>query len=537
MSQALRNFKPSQALPRMLADFIIIHFSMLVGLLLPVFCLLFWGETASAVLRLGEAKKYYIPYFLILSVLFPPIFLLNGFYTRSRSYISRYKTMVVLRGFGTGIFAFLVCNFLFFRGEMVPRISLVLFSVLAIIIGPLSRFAKMMFERRYKVTSHSNRMPTHTDRAILVLGGAGYIGSIVVRKLLEIGKRVRVFDSLIYGDGPIAAILKHPNLELQVGDCRNIQDMVAAIRDVESIIDLAAIVGDPACELDHQTALEINYAATKMLIELAKGFGINRMIFASSCSVYGATDAIVDENSSVQPISLYGQTKVDSEEALLLAQDDNFHPVILRFATIFGLSYRPRFDLVVNLLTAKACVEGKIAIFNGKQWRPFIHVRDVADGILQVLASPLDLVGGQIYNLGDTRLNLTLSQLAEMIQEIFPGTEVEHVENADRRNYCVSFDKIRNQLGFEASRDLRFGVGELKRALEQNEIIDYTNARYHNQKFLKVSGTPLCKEELDTHLMAAFAAASKGNHFSLARKAERSRREEIRLRALAAAGR
>ena len=517
MSQALRNFKSSQALPRMFADFLIIHFSMLAGLLLPVFYLLLRGETASGALRLAAAEKYYIPYFLILSALFPPVFLLNGFYTRSRSYTSRYKTVVVLQGFGTSILVFLVGNFLFFRNEMVPRLSLMLFSALAIVIGPLSRFAKMLLERRYKITPRISRMTTHEDRAVLVLGGAGYIGSIVVRKLLDIGKRVRVLDSLIYGDAPIAAIREHANLEMQVGDCRNIQDMVAAIRGVESIIDLAAIVGDPACELDRQTTLETNYAATKMLIELAKGFGIKRLIFASSCSVYGATDAIVDENSGVQPISLYGQTKVDSEEALLFAHEDNFHPVILRFATIFGLSYRPRFDLVVNLLTAKACMEGKIIIFNGEQWRPFIHVQDVADGVLQVLTAPLDLVSGQVYNLGDTRLNLTLSQLAEKIQEIFPGTEVEHVENADQRNYCVSFDKIRDQLGFEASRDLEYGIGEFKRAFEQKEIVDYTDARYHNQKFLKMSGAPLCKEELDAHLMAAFAAAPKGKRVALTR--------------------
>jgi nucleoside-diphosphate-sugar epimerase len=517
MPQTLRNFKPSQALPRMLADFLMIHLFMLSGLILPVFYLLLRGETASAELRFAEARNLYISSFLILSALFPAVFLLNGFYTRSRSYMSRYKAVVVLKGVGTSILVFLVCNFLFFRSEMVPRISLVVFSVLAISIVPLSRFAKMVLERRYKITPRSSRMVTHDGCEILVLGGAGYIGSILVRKLLDIGKRVRVLDSLIYGDGPIAAIREHPNLELQVGDCRNIQDMVGAIRGVESIIDLAAIVGDPACELDRRTTLEINFAATKMLIELAKGFGINRMIFASSCSVYGATDAIVDENSSVQPISLYGQTKVDSEEALLLAHEDNLNPVILRFATIFGLSYRPRFDLVVNLLTAKACKEGKIIIFNGEQWRPFIHVQDVADGVLQVLAAPLELVSGQVYNLGDTRLNLTLSQLAERIQEIFPGTEVEHVENTDQRNYCVSFDKIRNQLGFQASRDLGYGIGELKRAFERKEIVDYTNARYHNQKFLKMSGTPLCKEELDAHLMAAFAAAPKGNHVALAR--------------------
>lgn len=144
MSQALRNFKSSQALPRMFADFLIIHFSMLAGLLLPVFYLLLRGETASGALRLAAAEKYYIPYFLILSALFPPVFLLNGFYTRSRSYTSRYKTVVVLQGFGTSILVFLVGNFLFFRNEMVPRLSLMLFSALAIVIGPLSRFAKML---------------------------------------------------------------------------------------------------------------------------------------------------------------------------------------------------------------------------------------------------------------------------------------------------------------------------------------------------------------------------------------------------------
>ena len=138
--------------------------------------------------------------------------------------------------------------------------------------------------------------------------------------LLESGRKVRVVDSLVYGDEPLRGVFGHPNLEMRIGDCRNIQDMVAAVRGVDSIIDLAAIVGDPACEQDKQTALEINYAATRMLIEVAKGHGIQRFIFASSCSVYGATDVMMDEHSAVKPISLYGQTKLDSEHALLAAR-------------------------------------------------------------------------------------------------------------------------------------------------------------------------------------------------------------------------
>ena len=181
--------------------------------------------------------------------------------------------------------------------------------------------------------------PARAEGTVLVLGGAGYIGSSLVRKLLESGRKVRVVDSLVYGDEPLRGVFGHPNLEMRIGDCRNIQDMVAAVRGVDSIIDLAAIVGDPACEQDKQTALEINYAATRMLIEVAKGHGIQRFIFASSCSVYGATDVMMDENSAVKPISLYGQTKLDSEHALLAARTDTFHPTILRLATVFGLSF------------------------------------------------------------------------------------------------------------------------------------------------------------------------------------------------------
>jgi nucleoside-diphosphate-sugar epimerase len=311
----------------------------------------------------------------------------------------------------------------------------------------------------------------------------------------------------VYGDSAIRELIGQPHFELSIGDCRNIQNVVSAVNGVSGIVHLAAIVGDPACEQDRKAALEINYAATRMLIEIAKGEGVKRFVFASSCSVYGATDVLMDEKTEVTPISLYAQTKVDSERALVAAQDGRFHPTILRLATVFGNSFRPRFDLVVNLLTAKALQEGLITIFNGEQWRPFIHVSDAAEGFLAVLQAPLGVVSGETFNLGDSRLNYTLSQVAEKIRKIVPGTRVENIENSDRRNYRVSFDKIRIQVGYTCQLDLEDGIRELKHVFEEGAILDYTEPQYNNQRFLKAAGLLVSKEEMDTQVMAAFASA------------------------------
>jgi nucleoside-diphosphate-sugar epimerase len=229
---------------------------------------------------------------------------------------------------------------------------------------------------------------------------------------------VRVLDSLLYGDMAIRELLNNPRFRLQVGDCRNIQSVVGALNGVRSVVHLAAIVGDPACDQDRRSAREINYAATRMLLEIAKGNGVERFVFASSCSVDGATASLMDKKSKVVPMSVYAETKVDAENALLQGATDSFHPTILRFATVFGHSPRPRFDLVVNLLTAKAYKDGIITIFNGEQWRPFIHVDDVAKAVLCVLTSPQELVSGEIFNVGDSRLNHTLTEIAQKIRSL-----------------------------------------------------------------------------------------------------------------------
>jgi len=310
----------------------------------------------------------------------------------------------------------------------------------------------------------------------------------------------------VYGDGAIRDVLNHPNMELNVADCRNMQAVIAAVKGADAIIHLAAIVGDPACDLDHTTALEINYASTRMLIEVAKGHGVQRLVFASSCSVYGATEKHMDETCETVPLSLYGKTKLDSEEALLHARDEAFHPVIARLATVFGNSPRPRFDLVVNLLTAKAHSEGVITIYNGEQWRPFIHVDDVARGFVTLLEAPLQSVSGEIFNLGDTRLNFRLSDVATRIREHFPNTTITRVDNSYRRNYRVSFDKIRTRIAFQCTMTLDDGILELKQAFNSGAITEYTNELYSNQKYLQSRGTPTARTPMDAEVMAAFAS-------------------------------
>ncbi|MBI4908885.1 MAG: NAD-dependent epimerase/dehydratase family protein [Acidobacteria bacterium] len=497
--------------PRVIADLILVHLSALASLA----AALLWQMSESRPLvspdSVAELRSLYLTTFVPLSVIFPVVFLASGFYTRNRSYASRYKLFTLARGATAASLAFILAAFLMARAGTLPRSAAVTFILMvnATTIG--ARLMKQWFHSAGGADPEKNPNSVQSgipqpDKPVLVVGGGGYIGSILCRKLLAQGRKVRLLDSFVYGDSAVRELFGHPNFELQIGDCRNIQSVVSAMNGASAVVHLAAIVGDPACEQDKSAALEINYAATRMMTEIAKGYGVERFLFASSCSVYGETEEIVDEQSEVGPISLYAQTKVDSEQALLRARTDRFHPTILRLATVFGNSYRPRFDLVVNLLTAKSLREGVITIYNGEQWRPFIHVSDVAEGFLTALDAPLSVVSGEVYNLGDSRLNYTLTQVADTIQRLVPGTRVEHIENPDRRNYRVCFDKIRCELGFECKTHLEAGVRDLQAALESKRISDYTDPLFHNQRFLKAAGRLTSKEETDTQVMAAFAA-------------------------------
>jgi nucleoside-diphosphate-sugar epimerase len=501
--KSLRHLTWRQAAPRIVADMLIVQFSMLAAIAVSVFYQTSIGRPAEAAKLIGNFRGYYFTFLWLFSPLILIVFLLSGFYSQSRSYEMKYKALVLFRGVATATVCFLTANLLFLRispGRSVV-VSFLLFAGGGVVMARVGTHAVLQYFPAESVTVKPSSKPSKT---VLVVGGAGYIGSLLVRRLLERGDTVRVLDGLVYGDGPLQGVLQHPNLELIVGDCRNIRDVVASMEGVGAVVNLAAIVGDPACEQDRRTALEINYAATRMMIEIAKGRDARRFVFASSCSVYGATDIEVDERSETAPISVYARTKIDSETALLQSTTETFSPVILRFATVFGLSPRPRFDLVVNLLTAKAWRDGVITIYNGQQWRPFIHVSDTVEALLRALDAPAGLVAGEIFNVGDSRLNYTLSDVAEKILAAFPQTQIERVENSDRRNYRVSFDKVRNRLNFKAKYTLEDGIQELKKAFEEGVVTDYKDIHYHNQRYLEAVGSPANKHDLDAQVMAAF---------------------------------
>ncbi|HYM10079.1 MAG TPA: SDR family oxidoreductase, partial [Bryobacterales bacterium] len=492
----------AEIVPRLLADLAVVHAAFLFSAL---FAIERGGYTTGA--SLEALRRMYLRGFFPLSFLFPIVFFLSGFYARPRDCARDGKWRRFISGISLASLIYFLGHFLLLqRAASLPWPAALGFFVLvnAGVCG--SRTLPWWLASRELRTSDGGQAAAAESRPILVVGGAGYIGSVLCRKLLEAGRKVRVLDCLIYGDAPIRELLGHPRFELQAGDCRNIQSVVAAVKGAEAIVHLAAIVGDPACEQNRQTALEINFAATRLLIEVAKGCATERFLFASSCSVYGATDDIKDEISRVAPISLYAQTKAESERALLRAQSERFHPVILRLATVFGHSPRPRFDLLINLLAAQAHREGRIVIYNGEQWRPFLHVEDVAEGILRALQAPLESVSGEVFNLGDNRLNHTLREVAGQIRIYFPAAEIEWVENADRRNYRVSFDKIRRRLGFECSWTTGAGIEQMKRVLEGESALDHGSPLYHNQRRLKQLGV-IHKDDLDARVMAAFAEA------------------------------
>jgi nucleoside-diphosphate-sugar epimerase len=505
MTTPIKKVRIKDIVPRILVDYLTVHLAMLLAFGISAIYQT-QGQASSPSESVSFAfRQYYFSWFIALSPLFPAIFFLNGLYTHVRSLPEWVKLKRFIFAVLMSLTVFITANFLLLPSRNpIGRSVALIFAPLAILGLVGTRVAKEVLMGAGRAEQQARSKPAE-PRPVLVIGGAGYIGCWLVRRLLEEGHHVRVLDSAVYGLEPIQDLLEHPRLEYHNGDCRNIQDVVKAMRGVSNVVHLAAIVGDPACEVDRKTTIEINYAATRMLVEIAKGNGVEKLLFASSCSVYGATDELMDENSEVAPISLYGETKQASERALLEAAEDGFHPVLMRFATVFGLTQRPRFDLVVNLLSAKASQEGMITIYNGQQWRPFIHVKDLSEAMLLLLKAPLDSVSGQVFNVGDNGLNCTLSNLAEVIQEVFPETRVERVENADQRNYRVDFSKIEKRVGFRCSYSLKEGVREIKAALESSQIASYRNIRFNNLTFLRESGAPGNKSDLDREIMAAFA--------------------------------
>ena len=313
------------------------------------------------------------------------------------------------------------------------------------------------------------------NKTILITGGAGYLGSILSRKLLEKGYQVRVMDAMWYGNESIADCMKNKNFELINDDIRNLITTVKAMKDVDSVIHLASIVGMPASNIDPRTSEEVNYLATKNIAELCQLHGIETYVFASTCSVYGSQpDKFITEKSPVAPLDYYAKQKFLSERAIGWL---NRAPTILRFGTLFGISPRMRFDLVINLFIAQALTEGKVTVFGGSQYRPFLHVDDAAESLVFALEN--NLTG--TYNVLSE--NLTIMQAAERISKI-TGCAIEvSEENEDLRNYKVSSKKI-NQMGFSSKKKIEDAIEEIKNALNSGKITKYDDIKYNNYKFL-----------------------------------------------------
>lgn len=471
------------ALFRVLADIISVNVAMVAAFVL-------WQLTLSTIYRTSRpvdpatVKHFALPYAWIWSLLALTIFQLHGFYTRTRGYAEPYKALVIVRAITIFVFAFVFADYFIYSGNMFPRgLAATSWLLLLVTVGGSRLVANWLIAMAPEKPA---RLAAKRE-TVLVVGGAGYLGSALVPLLLENGYRVRVLDSLLFGKDSLRSVARHPRFELIDGDVRDIRVGVQATKGCQSVVHLAGIVGDPACDENRRLTAEVNRAATRMLIDVCRGNGVERFLFASSCSVYGASDFLMDEHAQLEPISLYAQTKVDSEKLLLEAQSSSFNPTILRLATLFGISPRPRFDLVVNLLTARAIRTGKITIFNGEQWRPFMHVYDGARAFLACLETGNPhVLSGEIYNAGSYGLNHRLSELGEMIAKTVPTVSVERVENEDRRNYRVTFDKIHTRLGFVCLRSLEDGIREIAEMVTASSVPDFNTEMFNNRAMVRL---------------------------------------------------
>ncbi len=334
--------------------------------------------------------------------------------------------------------------------------------------------------------THHVLIVMHKLRNILVTGGAGYVGAVLVPKLLQKGYHVKVLDLYLYGEDVLGTVKDHPNLKEIKGDIRDRKLLEKEIPGLDTIIHLACISNDPSFELDPELGKSINYDSFFDLVAVAKDSGVSRFIFASSSSVYGIKEKEnVTEDLSLEPLTDYSKYKALCEEVLLKEQESGFVTLILRPATVCGYSPRLRLDLTVNILTNLAVNNRRITVFGGQQKRPNIHIEDMTDLYVKSLEWPDEAIDGKIFNAGYE--NHKVSEIANIVRNVV-GKDVEIVTTPtdDHRSYHLSSEKIKRELGFVPQHTIEEAVQNLVNAFDAGKIPNsMTDIRYYNIKTMQ----------------------------------------------------
>jgi nucleoside-diphosphate-sugar epimerase len=330
-------------------------------------------------------------------------------------------------------------------------------------------------------------------RRVLITGGAGYIGSLLTGVLLQRGHQVTVVDDLLFGGESLLAYFSHPCFRFIKGDVcdAGLREQLEDNAPVDAVVHLAAIVGFPACQaVGKPVAWRYNVESVERMFEFAERAGAERFIFSSTYSNYGlASDGkAVTEESPLHPQSLYAETKIAAEEYLLdRARSSSCAPLVFRFATLFGVSPRTRFDLIVNQFVLEAMTTRELIIYQRGYSRSFVHVRDVVEGIAVALKAPSAKIRGQVFNLGSDQGNYTKDEIVELVKRHVEGLKITHKDlsfGGDMRDITVSFAKIKRELGFEPALTVEGGIREVRDALQLGLIKNATDIRYRNAQFI-----------------------------------------------------
>ena len=338
----------------------------------------------------------------------------------------------------------------------------------------------------YVHTSQFDSNKNKISKKILVIGGLGYIGSVLVELLLKNKYKVNILDINFYGCKLSKRVLNNKNLKVYYGDCNHKAKLRKAIKDCTDVIHLGEIVGDPAVNLNKNFSIRNNYESTAFVVSECIKNRINKFIFASSCSVYGESKIKCTENSKLNPVSLYAKCKIECEKTILSFKSENFCPVILRLSTVYGDSPRKRFDLVVNRFILMALKKININLYGGNSWRPFISVNDVTRSFLKILHSDEKIIKRQIFNLGGETQNFKIIDIIYQIKKSLKINFQKVKEVDDKRNYKVSFKKISKVLRFHPKDSLKKSITDLIHKYKKIKINERDVNYYNDKKIAKI---------------------------------------------------